>query len=33
MLCLLLQDGKPEELLKATEDKDYRELLYKEYNL
>ena len=29
----LLQDGKTEELLKATEDKDYRELLYKEYNL
>ncbi len=29
----LLQDGRTEELLKATEDKDYRELLYKEYNL
>ena len=29
----LLQDGKTEELLRATEDKDYRELLYKEYNL
>ena len=29
----LLQDGKTEELLRATEDKAYRELLYKEYNL
>lgn len=29
----LLDEGRSEELLKATEDKDYRDKLYREYHL